>query len=46
MQALKFMRNRIETFAALPLSSLDRMTTQVKLRAIGNLPGSTSPRVA
>lgn len=46
VHALMYMRNRIEAFTSLPLSSLDRMTTQARVRAIGSLPGGASPKVA
>jgi len=42
------LRNRIMAFAALPLESLDRLTIQARLRAIGHAPESLrlSPRPA
>jgi arsenate reductase len=48
VQALKYMRNRITTFTSLPLASIDRMTLQNRVRAIGSLPGASlrKPNVA
>ncbi|GHA35578.1 ArsR family transcriptional regulator [Devosia pacifica] len=40
--ALRFMRNRIESFINLPISSLDRLSLNSKLKSIGNMDGSTS----
>ena len=42
--AFRFLRNRINAFAALPLASLDRMTLGARLREIGRGEGSTHPR--
>ena len=46
--ALRFMRNRIAAFTALPLSSIDRMSLQTKLHGIGAMDGATvhAPQVA
>jgi protein-tyrosine-phosphatase len=40
-QAFKFLKNRISTFLALPLSSIDRLALQQRLRDIGRLEGTT-----
>lgn len=42
--ALRIMRNRITAFMSLPLSSIDRLTMASRLRNIGTMEGSTSPR--
>ena len=39
--AARFLRNRINAFAALPLATIDRMSLQNKLRDIGKLDGAT-----
>ena len=39
--AFRFLRNRIDAFAALPFRSLDAMSLQNRLRDIGRLEGST-----
>jgi len=46
--AMRFMRNRIDAFINLPLSSIDRMTLQTKVSGIGAMDGSTvhAPQVA
>jgi arsenate reductase len=41
--ALRFLRNRINTFMALPLESIDRLTLGARLRTIGTMDGSTTP---
>lgn len=41
---LRYMKLRIAAFAALPLESLERLTLSAKLRDIGLMEGSTSPR--
>jgi arsenate reductase (thioredoxin) len=41
-QAALYLKNRISAFISLPLSSIDRMTLQSKLRAIGQQAGSTA----
>ncbi len=41
VQAFRYIRNRIVAFAALPVASLDRMTLQSWVRAIGSLPGAS-----
>lgn len=40
-QAYRYLRNRIIAFAALPVSSLDRLTLQSRIRAIGEMEGAT-----
>ncbi len=42
--AFRFLRNRISAFAALPITSLDRLTLQARLSAIGGLEGATVSR--
>ncbi|HEU4805238.1 MAG TPA: arsenate reductase ArsC [Nitrobacter sp.] len=42
--ALRYLRNRISVFTALPIVSLDRMTLGSKLVEIGQLQGATKPR--
>lgn len=44
VRALHYLRNRIAMFTALPLSSIDEMALESKLRQIGQIEGSTSPR--
>jgi arsenate reductase len=39
--AARFLRNRINAFAALPLATIDRMSLQSKLKDIGKLDGAT-----
>ena len=39
--AARFLRNRINAFAALPLATIDRMSLQFKLKDIGKLDGAT-----
>ena len=41
MQALRYLRRRIELFLALPLASLDKMATEHKLKEIGQSEGAT-----
>ncbi|RYE08033.1 MAG: arsenate reductase ArsC [Hyphomicrobiales bacterium] len=41
-EALRFMRNRIAAFISLPMSSIDAMTMQSKLRGIGAMDGATA----
>lgn len=41
MQALRYLRRRIELFLALPLESLDKMATERKLKEIGRSEGAT-----
>lgn len=41
---LRYVRNRIGAFINLPIKSLDTMTLGTKLREIGKLPGSSTPR--
>ncbi|MCZ4345880.1 arsenate reductase ArsC [Devosia neptuniae] len=38
---LRFLRNRINAFASLPLSSIDRMTLKSRLAGIGAMEGTT-----
>jgi arsenate reductase len=40
--AFRFMRNRISVFAALPVASLDQLTLQGRLDAIGSLDGASA----
>ena len=42
--AYRFLRNRIAAFVSLPLHSIDKLSLQTKLTAIGESEGSTSPR--
>lgn len=42
--ALRYMKNRIGAFAALPIASLDRMTLRAKLAEIGAGEGATQQR--
>lgn len=42
--ALRYLRNRISVFAALPIGSLDKIALGTKLREIGQSKGATSPR--
>ncbi|MBB3948220.1 arsenate reductase [Rhizobium skierniewicense] len=41
-QAARFLKNRIAAFLSLPLTSIDRMALEQKLRQIGRMEGSTS----
>ena len=41
---LRYMKLRISAFAALPVESLERLSLTAKLREIGQMEGSTSPR--
>lgn len=41
-EAYRMLERRIEAFTALPIRSLDAMTLQAKLRAIGAMQGATS----
>jgi len=41
--AFRYLKNRITAFAALPVSSLDRLTLQARVTAIGRLEGATAP---
>jgi len=43
-QAARFLKNRILAFVNLPLSSIDRLALETKLRQIGAMEGSTSPQ--
>jgi hypothetical protein len=40
--AYRMLQRRIEAFAALPIRSLDAMTLQNRLRAIGRMEGATA----
>ncbi len=42
--ALHYLKNRILTFTNLPLSSIDQLSLNTKLREIGKTEGATSPR--
>lgn len=42
--AFRYLKNRISTFTALPIASLDRMTLSAKLTEIGQSQGATNPR--
>ncbi|MCJ8144022.1 arsenate reductase ArsC [Ancylobacter sp. A5.8] len=42
--AFRYLKNRIAVFAALPITSLDRMTLGARLAEIGQLHGTTKPR--
>src|SRR3954471_8223829 len=44
VQAFKYLRNRIGTFISLPLSSLDAVSLNARLREIGEAEGTTAPR--
>lgn len=41
VQALRYMRNRVVAFTALPLASIDGMTLQNRVRAIGSMTGAS-----
>ncbi len=41
-EAARFLKNRIAAFVNLPLSSLDKLALQAKLKEIGTLEGATS----
>ena len=45
-RAMEYLRNRIDAFTSLPLTTIDRMTLQRRLSAIGDMAGATSPQVA
>ena len=45
VQALRYMKNRIGLFLALPVSSLDDMSLAARLREIGQAEGASSPRL-
>lgn len=42
--ALRYLKNRISVFTALPFNSLDRLALGNRLREIGRLEGATAPR--
>ncbi len=44
VQALRFLKNRITLFLALPLGSIDQMALKSKLRDIGHSEGATNSR--
>ncbi|WFU19419.1 arsenate reductase ArsC [Bradyrhizobium sp. CB3481] len=41
VEAFRYLKNRISTFASLPLTSIDKLTLGAKLRDIGRSEGST-----
>jgi protein-tyrosine-phosphatase len=41
-QAAKYLKNRISLFVNLPISSIDRLALETKLREIGRIEGSTN----
>ncbi|MGQ3076290.1 MAG: arsenate reductase ArsC, partial [Ferrovibrionaceae bacterium] len=41
-QAARFLKNRIGAFLSLPLSSIDKLALEQKLKQIGQMEGSTS----
>jgi arsenate reductase len=41
VEAFRFMRNRIQAFISLPLSSIDQMALRQELMAIGTTEGAT-----
>jgi len=41
VKALRYMRNRIVAFTSLPISTIDRMTLQNQVRAIGAMSGAS-----
>lgn len=41
VQAFRLMKNRISVFTALPFATLDRLTLDARLRAIGRMEGAT-----
>jgi arsenate reductase len=43
-QAFRYLRNRISVFISLPIRSLDKMALNAKLREIGQMEGTSSPR--
>jgi arsenate reductase (thioredoxin) len=42
--AARYLKNRISIFVNLPITSLDRLSLNAKLREIGSLEGATKPR--
>ena len=44
LDAVRYLRRRIELFLTLPLASLDAMATTRKLKDIGRIEGATQPR--
>ncbi len=45
VQAFKYLKNRISTFLALPMQSLDEVSLTHRIREIGELPGASSGAV-
>ena len=43
-QAMRFMKNRVTAFTALPLERLERSRLTAKVREIGQIEGASSPR--
>ncbi|PYE94951.1 protein-tyrosine-phosphatase [Rhizobium sp. PP-F2F-G38] len=43
-KAARFFKNRISAFLGLPLTSVDKVALETRLREIGNLEGSTFPQ--
>jgi len=44
VMALRYMKQRIAAFTALPIASLERVSLTAKLREIGHAEGASSPR--
>ncbi|WGD30198.1 arsenate reductase ArsC [Ancylobacter sp. WKF20] len=44
--AFRYMKNRVDAFAALPVAMLDKVSLQARLAEIGRLSGATSPRTS
>jgi arsenate reductase len=42
LTAFRYLKNRINAFSSLPLSSIDKLSLGTRLREIGRLEGSTS----
>ncbi|PYE21757.1 arsenate reductase [Rhizobium sp. PP-CC-3A-592] len=43
-KAARFLKNRISAFLSLPLTSIDKLALETRLREIGTLEGSTRPQ--
>jgi protein-tyrosine-phosphatase len=43
-QATKYLKNRISLFVNLPLTTIDKLALETKLREIGRIEGSTNPK--
>ena len=43
-KAARFLKNRISAFLSLPLTSIDKLALEIRLREIGGLEGSTRPQ--